>query len=475
MQALFILGFWLSLVALGCAAPFVMALAYIWVDLFRPHDVAPVLGQLLPFSLVTAVLTIGAYMVLDRRDPPRLGLLTALVIVWAVWITLTTTWALYPASAWVKWDWAFKTILFTALLPFCIRSRIQIEAALLVILCCIASNVVPFAIKVIFDSGGYGRPLGLVSLNGGWGGEGSTLSTYAFTCLPLVAYLRRHSLLAPARGWLRWIYLAAPGIAVIGAFGTFARAALVACAVWAALTWWHSRRKLVMAVVMAAAVIAVVPFMGDAWMARISTISDPRQEQSANVRLLVWAWTIDLANRHPAGAGFNSYLGNRFEITDSYGLKIVEQARAFHSIYFEVLGEHGWVGLAIFLAIFAVFFLDMWHIRRQARARPEVEWIGDLARALSQSMLIFMAGAAFVGIAFSPLQYYLFALSVSCSVALRRAAAAPVSGAAESRYSRRDRPGDGAVQPVSAPAASRVAPALAGSWRHRVRPVKPSR
>jgi putative inorganic carbon (HCO3(-)) transporter len=140
-----------------------------------------------------------------------------------------------------------------------------------------------------------------------------------------------------------------------------------------------------------------------------------------------------------------------------------------------VLGEHGWVGLAIFLAIFAVFFLDMWHIRRQVRDRPDLEWIGDLARALSQSMLIFMTGAAFVGIAFSPLQYYLFALAVCASAALRRAAAAPVSAPAGSRRPRRDQPGDGAAAPVSAPAESRVAPVLPGSWRHSAQPVKPSR
>jgi probable O-glycosylation ligase (exosortase A-associated) len=454
MQALFILGCWVSLIVLGCVAPFVLALAYIWVDLFRPHDVAPALGQLLPFSLITAVLTVGAYLVLDRRDPPRLGLLTALLVVWAVWITLTTTWALFPVAAWEKWDAAFKTVLFTTLLPFCFRSRIQVEAALLVILCCIASNVVPFAIKSLFDSGGYGRPLGLVTLNGGWGGEGSTLSTYAFTCLPLAAYLQRHSLLAPARGWLRWVYLAAPGIATMGAFGTFARAALVACSVWAVLTWWQSRRKLMTAVVMVAAAACVVPFMGDAWMARISTIADPRQEESANVRLLVWAWTVDLANHYPAGAGFNSNLGNRFEMRTSDGAEIVEQGRAFHSIYFEALGEHGWVGLTIFLGIFAVFFLDMQRIRRRVRDRPDLEWIGDLARALSMSMLIFMSGAAFVGIAYQPLQYYLFALAVSASAALHRAAAASVSAPAESRV---------------------VVPVLPGSWRHRVRPVKPSR
>ena len=97
MQALFIFGCWLSLIALGCVAPFVMALAFIWVDLFRPQDVVPVLAPLLPFSMTTAVLTVGAYLVLDRRDPPRLGLLTVLLVVWAAWITLTTTWPCTPS------------------------------------------------------------------------------------------------------------------------------------------------------------------------------------------------------------------------------------------------------------------------------------------------------------------------------------------------------------------------------------------
>jgi probable O-glycosylation ligase (exosortase A-associated) len=453
MQALFLLGCWVSLIVLGFAAPFVLALAYIWVDLYRPHDVTPVLGQLLPFSLATAVLTIGAYLVLDRREPPRLGLLTALLVVWAGWITLTTSWALFPTDAWAKWDWAFKTVLFTTLLPFVLRSRIQMEAALLIILCCIASNVLPFAIKSVIASGGYGRALGLIGLNGGWGGEGSTLGTYAFVCLPLVAYLQRHSLLAPARSWLRWVYHAAPGIAIFGAFGTFARAALVACFVWAALAWWQSRHKLVMAVMMAAAAAVVVPVMGDAWLARISTSLDPRAEESANTRLLVWTWTIDLANRHPAGAGFSSYLGNRIEMRGEDGQEKVQEGRAFHSIYFEVLGEQGWIGLAIFFAIFAEFFLNMHRIRRQVRDRPDLEWLGDLARALSHSTLIFMAGAAFVGIAFQPLHYYLFALAISASAALRRAAGAPAPAPVESNFT----------------------PALPGGWRQRAAQAKPSR
>jgi len=48
-------------------------------------------------------------------------------------------------------------------------------------------------------------------------------------------------------------------------------------------------------------------------------------------------------------------------------------------------------------------------------------------------MLILLAGAAFVDIAFYPLQYYLFALAASASAALHRAAAVPAPAPAEAR------------------------------------------
>ncbi len=46
---------WGSLLALGCVAPFVMSLAYIWVDIFQPQSVAPTIAMLMPISMVTAL------------------------------------------------------------------------------------------------------------------------------------------------------------------------------------------------------------------------------------------------------------------------------------------------------------------------------------------------------------------------------------------------------------------------------------
>ncbi len=309
MQALFLLATWAALVALGCVAPFVMALAYVWVDLFRPHEVAPALGRLLPFSFVTAVLAIGAYLVLDRRDPPRLGLLTAMLVILACWIILTTSWACSPRAC-VKRYWCFQAIQFTILLPFFFRSRIHNEAAQIVT--CL-HRVEELPCHQVRPRLGRLRPPARLIASMRMGRGGQHARHLAFACLPLVAFLQRHSLLAASRGWLRWLYLAAPGLAIVGAFGTFARAALVACAVWAALAWWQSRRKILVAIMMVAVAAAVVPLMGDAWLARISTSLEPRHHDRES-RLLVWALDHRPGQTASPRRRLQHHLANRIEM-----------------------------------------------------------------------------------------------------------------------------------------------------------------
>ena len=72
-------------------------------------------------------------------------------------------------------------------------------------------------------------------------------------------------------------------------------------------------------------------------------------EDAALGRLLAWAMDMDFANRNPAGGGFDAYRGNYVVIARPDGQEISIKGLASHSIYFEVLGEHGWIGLGIFL------------------------------------------------------------------------------------------------------------------------------
>ena len=425
MQALFILMIWGALLALGFVAPFVVSLAYIWVDIFQPQTVAPAIAMMMPISMITALIAVFAYLCSVRSRPPRPGLLTLLLIAWAAWMTLTTSWAMFPDQAWKKWDWAFKTVAFTALLPFFFTSRIRIEAALLVFVCAIMSHVLPFAVKTAFSGGGYGQQLGLVPINGGWGGEGSTLSTYAFATLPLVTFLQNHSLIAPGRGWMRYIYYLAPALAVIGTIGTFARAGVIAGSVWIALAWWHSRRKVALTFAVLGAGTAILPLMGADWTQRIMTIFEARGEDSALGRLLAWQWTWEFALRNPAGGGFDAYRASFGVAQRPDGTEFSISGLASHNIYFEVLGEQGWVGLGIYLSLFGVFFLNMMKVRHRAAHREDLAWMNGLASALMQSTLIFMTGAVFVAVAHQPLHYYLIMFAVCLNAMMARAGTVP--------------------------------------------------
>jgi hypothetical protein len=91
-----------------------------------------------------------------------------------------------------------------------------------------------------------------------------------------------------------------------------------------------------------------------------------------------------------------------------------------HSIYFEVLGSHGFPGLALFGAILLTFFGYIRRIKRIARGNPELAWATDFATSIRMSLIIYLCGGAFVGIAFQPYFYQLYICAIALSEYLLR-------------------------------------------------------
>ena len=174
----------LGFVGLGFSAPFVATLGYVWVDTFRPQEVAYILLNQLPVALIMGVVALGSYFLLDRARRPGCRMETGLQAAMAIWVTLTLFWAEVPEAAWDKWDWAFKTLLFATFVPFVIRSRVQIEAFAQIYVLSLAANFVPFGVKTLISGGGYGMNLGLQQGNSGLA-EGGLLSTVCLMAVPL--------------------------------------------------------------------------------------------------------------------------------------------------------------------------------------------------------------------------------------------------------------------------------------------------
>jgi probable O-glycosylation ligase (exosortase A-associated) len=385
---------------------------------------------------------------------------TALQILMAIWICLTTLWAQFPDPAWIKWDWAFKTVAFATFIPYVIRSRVQIEAFAQTYVLSLAANFIPFGVKVLISGGGYGMNLGLQSGNSGLS-EGGLLSTACLMAVPLALFLAEHSQLIPTLKVIVLAYWGIAALAIITAIGTYERSALIGLVVLGGYMWTRSKHKIGFGIVVAIVACLLIYTQSGAWTARVSTIGDYQNDGSAYVRILVWKWTLGFTATHPFGGGFMAYLLDHVEVPGNGSEPgHVEFARAFHSIYFEILGEQGYPGIVMFLLLAVSTFLMLRRIARKARPYPELRWVVGLADALQSGLAVFMTSGAFVGIAFQPMFWYFVSMGICLSAYMWRvehqdAAAEP-----------------GWRAPVLKPAGGPALPPDPSDWRKRAaRPV----
>ena len=155
----------------------------------------------------------------------------------------------------------------------------------------------------------------------------------------------------------------------------------------------------------------------------METIQGFQADQSAGTRLAVWGWTWNYVQDHPLGGGFGAYRLNRIQVqtvnAQTTGeVQIVtaqteaDEGRAYHSSYFEMLGEQGFPGLILFLLIHGIGLVRMEIIRRRyRRAEGEDAWISPLATALQHFQLIYLVGSLFVGIAYQPFAWLMLAVA----------------------------------------------------------------
>ncbi len=455
LRSLWLLLVYASFLGVSGAAPFVATLGYVWVDTFGPQNVAYILLNQIPVAMIMGAVAVGAYLLLDRRSPPPLSVEMALMIAMMIWVSLTMIWAQVPSAAWEKWDWAFKTLAFATFIPFVIRSRIQIEAFAQTYVISLAANFVPFGLKTLVSGGGYGSNLGLVGGNSGLG-EGGLLSTVCLMAIPLAIYLSKHGQLIPRTKLLPFAYWLIAGLALVTAIGTYERSALMGILVLGMYMWMRSNRKLGFGIVILIAGCLMIYTTSGAWNERVATIGNFEQENSALTRILVWRWTLEFTATHPFGGAFQTYLINHIEFPATDGQPATIQfARAFHSIYFEMLGEQGYPGLVIFLLITCVTFCRLRRLAKRARAYAELEWVTSLSDALQSGLAVFMTCGAFVGIAFQPMYWYFIALSTSLNAYMWRV---------ETQEAKPRGNGDGTVVPI---AGFPSAHAGVSGWRHR--------
>lgn len=432
MRDLFLIGFLFSLFAMGLRRPFLLVLVYIYIDIVSPQRLTYYLLNTVPISLIAVVSAVGAWALVDeKRDSvftARQGAILALL----AYCGITTFFgADFPAEAQEKWAWVWKALAFAVFLPLTLRTKLRIEALLLFMTLSVGQIVIVGGIKTLFSGGGYGELNLMVNNNAGLY-EGSIISTVSIAIIPVILWLARHGTIFRP-DWRVWIFAAGLTFAcLLIPVGTSARTGLLCIALLAVLMLRDVKRRLLYIGALATAGIAVVPLLPASYTQRMDTIRTYKGDESASTRLAVWKWTLDYAAHNPFGGGFNAYLQNSvsFDLTSEEGSaqnssvqkrQTTDRARAYHSSYFEMLGEQGWPGLFLWLGINFAGLFRMEMLRRRHRAPDDpLHWGGQLAGALQHGHLIYLLGGAFVGIAFNPFLYQLMAAQIGLDTYLTR-------------------------------------------------------
>jgi probable O-glycosylation ligase (exosortase A-associated) len=214
------------------------------------------------------------------------------------------------------------------------------------------------------------------------------------------------------------------GVAVLG---TYSRGGFLAVSAMLLFLWLRGRHKLLFALIFVPLIPVAVMFMPERWGDRMDTIATYEQDGSAMARINTWTMIVNMTKDRPiVGGGFDHYsLRNSMRWSPT-----PNAVHSAHSVYFQMLGEHGYVGLGLFLAIGFAGFRAASRTIAAARASPEHAWAGHLANAIMVSLIGYAVGGAFVNIGYWDLLYYEI---VILSLAYRFVTAARVPAPATAR------------------------------------------
>ncbi len=417
MRDLFFVSYLLVLFGVGLRKPFLFVLGYIYIDLVSPQRLSYYLLSGVPISLIFFAAAVLGFVASDDKSGIRIVPRQMLMMALLVWAGITTLGADFPVDAREKWDWVWKTLIFAIFLPVTLRTRLRIESVLLFVIFGAASIIIIGGIKTLFSGGGYGTlNLGVESNSGLY--EGSTISTVAIAIIPFILFMMKYGTVFP-RTWM----VKAFGIALIFAcllipVGTEARTGLICIGVLVLLQLRHTKRRILYIGGVALAVSIAIPMLPASYSQRMETIEGYKGDQSASTRLAIWQWTMGFVADRPFGGGFAAYRQNRILVKTEAGTgakldEVADAGRAWHSSYFEMLGEQGWPGLFMWLTLNIAGIFRMEIVRRRHRDPVAgMEWVAPLATALQSAQIIYMAGSLFLSLAFQSFAYIWIGLQI---------------------------------------------------------------
>ena len=393
-----------AIVLAGCIAtlkrPWIGVMLWTWLSIMNPHRYTYGFAYSAPLAAAAFGATVIGLLMTQERDSPFKGVPVIWFSTFVFWITLSWLVGIDPVSDYDQWKKVMKVDSMVLIALILLRTKQHIFGLMWV---CAGSLAILGAKGGIFTltTGGGGRV---------WGPPGSFIEDNNEFALALVMTipLLRFLHLQLTHKWARLAMVGTMVFVAASALGSQSRGALLAIGAMTAFLWWNGKNKIQSAILIALVAVPLIMFMPESWTARMATIESYEDDRSVLGRFSAWWSAWNSAFHYPFGVGFNSARPELFAKYSPYP----DFVHAAHSIYFQVLGNHGFVGLAIFLMIFVTTWRSASWLHRQKFSTPDAKWCNDLGAMCQVSLAGYAVGGAFLSLSYFDLPYYIMVLVV---------------------------------------------------------------
>lgn len=412
-------------------------LCWVWFSIMNPHRQVYGFTYGQPLNGIIAVATLIGWFV--SREPKRLPRDATLWLLLALtaWMTLDTPFGAVPEYSWEFWDRTIRLVVMILMVYLTINTKARIHGMVWVLLISLGFYGLKGGAFTILKGGHYivyGPPDSVYTDN-------NQLALAVVTELPLLYYVAQYSRAA----WLRVPAFIAMGLQVIMVFGSYSRGGVLALGVMGSILWLRSHRKVLYLGIAAVGIVAALSLMPASFFDRLHTINSYNSDESFQGRVNAWHAALLYSLQHfPFGAGFNGV-----QVPWVFNSVLPDEApHAAHSIYFQILGDHGWAGMALYLPILLLGLRNAGVVRKQTHGNPDLLWAYDLADMMRISLIAFYFGGAALSMAYSDV--YLVVIAMLANLRLLTQPATVAEQARSYAREQRQRPVP-ALQPEAAP------------------------
>lgn len=377
-------------------AELAIALWY-WVSLFQPQTQTFGFATSIPFGLLAGITALVSWGLSKGPKLPPASPIVVMLVLLVVWTGITTLNALYFADAFDQWNLFLRLVIMILVGIVVVRSQLQLHYVIWSI--CLAI-------------GYFGAKTGLFSFLGGLGKDfagpsymygNNELARGIIMFLPLLMYLF-------SQYKQIWVKAGIAGVAffsIIALVLSGSRGAWLGALAMAAFVAVRSRRGFAWMLLGGLVFTAAVPLLPAPIVDRFLSISDYKNDGSVQGRFDAWQYAIDKFPERPI-------MGGGFLVFDD------EHKTSSHNSYVQALGEHGAVGLILYVSLLVVAALATVSVRRRTAGNSALGWANNLAFMIQISLVGYAVGSLSITAAFFPVLYAILGVLASLQILVKR-------------------------------------------------------